>query len=162
MLRDLALLGRQMMMGFFDHHLARQPAALFPRGVDADGGLRADIFRAATIDLLHPSIPQRLVDRDPLGGVGVQHLQQEDLDHRLVEEREHRAARRVFLGGDDAVRVGGVEPVPARQELGIVSVRVVPVGRRPGAALVHHAHEDDGTRPDVQRARIVCTCTSGG
>lgn len=144
-------------MLFLEDRLRRRCAAaavVIIHRIDIAALLRLFIS-AAAIDLLDPTVPERLVDGDSFGGVRVEHFQHEDFDHRLVQMGKNRSARWRFVSYDHTVGMAGVEFLPARQELGIIGVRLVPIGRGPWLAFVDHADQYNCTCPDVQRSRII-------
>ena len=75
MLQKLAFLGREMMMTFPDCAFSRHFAARGISGIDAQGR-RARLFTAfgtAAINVLHPTVSDRVMDRHPFVRVWMQH-----------------------------------------------------------------------------------------
>ncbi|MCJ1471083.1 hypothetical protein MMC07_009731 [Pseudocyphellaria aurata] len=154
MLGDDALLLRQMVMRFLDAHLRREFAAAQAGGVNGPRRI-SPVRLAAAINLLDPTIGQRDFDGDSLRRVRMQHPQDQAFQRRLVQIGENGTAAGELGAGDEPARMSRGESLPARQEFGIILVRVRLVRRRPRVALVHHADQDNGTRPDIKRARII-------
>lgn len=123
--------------------------------VDATACSVLEALGAATVYVLDACRVHNLADRDALLGERMQHLENEALDRRRIDETEEFATLRVAIRsvGDLAVGVRLQPLVPAFLEGGIVLV--ICFGGLPGASAKGHGQEDDGAGPDVEGPWIV-------